>query len=72
MILFVSPASGSPTSKGPSAPEGQKPAARGAAAGPLADVDYSDIPNTQIRRVSLLLSVIVKNPTGRKLRFCDK
>jgi pyruvate dehydrogenase E2 component (dihydrolipoamide acetyltransferase) len=52
-------ASGSPPSKGPTAPEGQKPAARGAAAGPLADVDYSDIPNTQIRRVTakrLLLS----------------
>jgi hypothetical protein len=49
-------ASGS-ASKKPSAPEGQKPAVGRAAAAPITEVDYTDIPNTQIRRVkSLFLS----------------
>ncbi len=49
-------ASGS-ASKRPSAPEGQKPAVGRAAAAPITEVDYTDIPNTQIRRVkSLILS----------------
>ncbi|CAK9210731.1 unnamed protein product [Sphagnum troendelagicum] len=46
-------------SKRPSAPEGQKPAVSRAAAAPITEVDYTDIPNTQIRRVTakrLLLS----------------
>lgn len=49
-------ASGS-ASKRPSAPEGQKPAVGRAGAAPITEVDYTDIPNTQIRRVqSLILS----------------